>query len=57
MEDYQQNCCKRQKRRSYINQGVYQPGKLRKKITQGNHGKLIENDEDLGKIMSIPALS
>ena len=44
-----------------LKQGVYQPGKPRKlrenELTQGNHGKLKENDEDSGKIMSIAALS
>ena len=39
-------------------QGVYQPEKLKKnELTKGNHGKLRENDEDSGKIMSIAALS
>ena len=45
----------------FMVQGVYQPGepeKLREKeLTQRNHGKLRENDEDSGKIMSIAASS
>ena len=39
-------------------QGVYQPGKLREnELTQGNHGKLRENDKDSGKIMNIATFS